>query len=63
MDIAVIFNDSQAHRILRDALNDPDTRKVSISLETGEYGTHIKVKVNEFMWTPPLSGDFDGVQS
>lgn len=51
--VTVIEKNSEAGRALALAFADPRTYKVSLS-EDGERGA-VKVKVNEGMWTAPLS--------
>lgn len=51
--IVIIHSRSRAWRALRQALTNPDVRK--ISLEIREDG--LAIKVNELMWSLPLESE------
>jgi hypothetical protein len=55
MKVHEIQAGSELFAMLRDALNDPDTYKISLADDGG-----IKVKINESVWTPPLSAEKKG---
>lgn len=47
----VIAHDSEAFRAIKRAVDSPETHKISFAIRTDE----LVLKINEGMWTPPLS--------
>lgn len=52
MTPTVIYRDSEAWQWLQGALNDPETRKISLDIQPDG----IAVKINEYMWSIALDG-------